>query len=101
MLLETPFISAASVAAERYAFLPVGLLMHDQYHVDQWLPKVEEPVFVAHGTADRTISVGNGERVYEIAPNKAGLWIEEGADHSDLWARGLWGHARAFFEAAR
>jgi uncharacterized protein len=101
LLLETPFVSAVSVAAERYGFLPVGLLMRDQYHVDQWIRKVEEPVFVAHGTADRTISVGNGEQVYELAPVKAGLWIEEGADHSDLWARGIWDRARAFFESAK
>jgi uncharacterized protein len=98
LLLETPFVSAVSVAAERYGFLPVGLLMHDQYRVDSWLPAVTEPVFVAHGTADRTISVGNGERVYELAPVKAGLWIEEGADHADLWDRGLWNRARTFFE---
>jgi uncharacterized protein len=97
LLLETPFVSAVAVAAERYGFLPVGLLMHDQYRVDLWMPKVEEPVFVAHGTADRTISVGNGERVYEMAPVKAGLWIEPGADHSDLWAAGLWGRAKSFF----
>jgi fermentation-respiration switch protein FrsA (DUF1100 family) len=100
LLLETPFISAVSVAAERYGFLPVGLLMHDQYHVDLWLPKVEEPVFVAHGTADRTISVRNGEKVYELAPLKAGLWIEPGADHSDLWARGIWDRAKTFFTDA-
>jgi uncharacterized protein len=97
LLLETPFISAVSVAAERYGFLPVGLLMHDQYRVDQWIKDVEEPVFVAHGTADRTISVSNGKKVYELASNKAGLWIEDGADHTELWERGLWGKARGFF----
>lgn len=100
LLLETPFQSAVAVAADRYGFLPVGLLMMDQYRVDQWLPKVEEPVFVAHGTADRTIGVSHGERVYEIAPVKAGLWIEDGADHSDLWARGIWDRAKAFFTEA-
>jgi uncharacterized protein len=101
LLLETPFVSAVAVAAERYAYLPVGLLMHDQYHLDQWLPKVTEPVFVAHGTADRTISVGNGEKVYELAPVKAGLWIEDGADHGDLWGRGLWDRAQAFFASLK
>ena len=87
-----------SVAADRYGFLPVGLLMQDQYPVDQWVPKVEEPVFVAHGTGDRTIGVSHGERVYELAPVKAGLWIEPGAGHSELWDRGRWERAKAFFE---
>ena len=61
LLLETPFISAVAVAADRYGFLPVGLLMHDQYPVDQWIKDVAEPVFVAHGTADKTIGVSHGE----------------------------------------
>ena len=101
LLLETPFVSAVSVAAERYGFLPVGLLMHDQYRVDTWISEVTEPVFVAHGTADRTISVANGEKVYELAPVKAGLWIEPGADHTELWKRGLWDRARTFFESVK
>jgi fermentation-respiration switch protein FrsA (DUF1100 family) len=98
LLLETPFLSAVAVAADRYGFLPVGLLMHDQFPVDQWIAGVEEPVFVAHGAADRTIGVRHGEGVYELAPVKAGLWIEPGADHGDLWDRGIWGRAKAFFE---
>jgi uncharacterized protein len=100
LLLETPFLSAVAVAADRYGFLPVGLLMHDKYPVNEWLPAVSEPVFVAHGTADRTIAVSHGERVYELAPVKAGLWIEPGADHGGLWARGIWDRAQAFFADA-
>lgn len=100
LLLETPFDSAVSVAADRYWFLPVGVLMADQFPVDQWIKDVTEPVYLAHGTADRTIGVSHGERVYELAPNKDELWIEPGAGHSDLWARGLWGRAKGFFERA-
>ncbi|RYE08996.1 MAG: alpha/beta hydrolase [Hyphomicrobiales bacterium] len=99
LLLETPFDSALSVGQERYWYLPVGLLMSDQYPVDQWIAGVEEPVYVAVGTADTTIPAWHGERAYELAPNKAGLWVEPGAGHSDLWDRGLWGRAKAFFEA--
>ncbi len=98
LLLETPFDSAVAVAMDRYGFLPVGLLMHDQYRVDEWMPSVDEPVFVAHGTADRTIGVAHGERVYELAPIKAGLWIVPDAGHGDLWDAGLWREAQAFFD---
>ena len=98
LFLETPFISAVSVAADRYGFLPVGLLMLDQYPVDTWIKDVQEPVFVAHGTNDRTIDVHHGRAVYEMAPNRKGLWIEEGADHDELWGRGIWLKAKAFFE---
>lgn len=98
LMLETPFDSAVAVAADRYGFLPVGLLMFDQFPVNEWIQDVTEPVFVAHGTGDTVINVSHGERVYQLAPVKAGLWIEPGADHSGLWERGLWERAKAFFE---
>ncbi len=100
LLLETPFLSAATVGSERYPYLPVALVMQDQFPVNQWILDVAEPVLVAHGTADQTIGVSNGERLYGLVPNKDELWIEEGADHGDLWDRGIWGHAEPFFERA-
>lgn len=97
LLLETPFLSAVNVAAERYPYLPVYWVMDDQFPVNEWITHVTEPVLVAHGTADRTIDVTNGERVYALAPNKDELWIVPGADHGDLWDRGIWGQAEPFF----
>jgi pimeloyl-ACP methyl ester carboxylesterase len=98
LLLETPFISAVQVAADRYGFIPVGWLMADQYPVEQWIGQVSEPVFVAHGTGDNTINVYHGRTVYELAPNPRELWIVEGADQDELWARGIWPRARSFFK---
>jgi hypothetical protein len=100
LLLETPFDSAVSVARDRYGFFPVDVLMQDQFPVDQWIGKVEAPVFVAHGTADTTIAEYHGQRVYDLAPHKGGIWIVPGAGHSDLWAAGLWAKAKAFFAGA-
>jgi fermentation-respiration switch protein FrsA (DUF1100 family) len=100
LLLETPFDSAVAVARDRYGFFPVDWLMLDQYPVDKWLQSVEEPVFVAHGTADKTIAVYHGQRVYDLARNKGGIWILEGAGHSDLWKAGIWSKAEPFFAAA-
>ena len=100
LLLETPFDSAVSVARDRYWFLPVDWIMLDQYRVDQWIADVKEPVFVGHGTADKTIAYSHGVRTYDLAPNKAEFWRVEGAGHSDLWKAGIWEKAKAFFEGA-
>lgn len=99
LLLETPFYSAVHVASERYPYVPVGLLMLDQFPSNQWIADVGAPVFIAHGTADTTISVGNAEKLYAEVPEPYELWIENGAGHSDMWARGIWERAKAFFEA--
>ncbi|WP_193334652.1 alpha/beta hydrolase [Devosia beringensis] len=100
LLIEAGFHSAVTVANERYPFLPVGLAMQDQYPVSLWIATVTEPVMVAHGTADITIGVSNGERLFALAPNPDEIWIEPGAGHDDLWARGIWARAEAFFSRA-
>jgi uncharacterized protein len=98
LFLETPFDSATAVGRDRYWFLPVDMLMDDKYPVDQSIAGVKAPVFVAHGTADTTIAEYHGQRVYDLAPNKGGIWIEPGANHDDLWARGEWDKAMGSFE---
>lgn len=104
LMLETPFLNFARIGSDHYPYIPVGLLLFDQYPQEQWIRDVTEPVFVAHGTGDKTIAVYQGQALYELAPNKAGIWIEPGAGHDELWARGEWEKAKAFFveaEAAR
>jgi pimeloyl-ACP methyl ester carboxylesterase len=101
LYLETPFDSAVAVGQARYWFFPVGWLMQDQFRVDQWLPEVTEPTFVAVAGADATIPPAHGRRAYELAGNKGGFWEEPGAGHGGLWEAGEWaGHARPFFEGA-
>jgi pimeloyl-ACP methyl ester carboxylesterase len=100
LYLETPFDSAVAVARDWYWYLPVDMLMSDKFAVDKWIGGVEEPVYVAHGTGDHTIGVKHGQRVYDLAPNKAGIWILPGADHDGLWSAGEWQKAREFFEAS-
>jgi fermentation-respiration switch protein FrsA (DUF1100 family) len=97
LFLETPFDSATAVGRDRYWYLPVDLLMDDKYPVDTWIAKVSAPVFVAHGTGDTTIGVQHGQRVYDLAPNKGGIWLVPGANHDELWAAGEWDKAKAFF----
>lgn len=100
LLLETPFLSAVNVAAERYPYLPVYWVMQDQFPVNDWIKDVSEPVLIAHGTADTTIDVSNGKRLYDLVPHKDELWIVQDGTHGDLWDRGIWGHAAPFFERA-
>lgn len=98
LLLETPYLSAVGVAAERYPLLPVNWVMLDQFRSDLWIAQVSEPVLIAHGTGDTVIDVSNGERLYTLVPNPNELWIVPGAGHSDLWDAGIWAKAEAFFE---
>ncbi len=101
LLLETPFLSAVAVAADRYGFLPVGLLMYDQYPVNQWIVDVAEPVWVGHGTADTTIGYTHGERVYEPGAQQGRAVDRRGRRAMATFGiTGIWDEAKSFFARA-
>ena len=51
------------VAAANYWFLPVRLLMKDQFRSDQRIARVKVPVLIMHGEADQVIPITYGERL--------------------------------------
>jgi fermentation-respiration switch protein FrsA (DUF1100 family) len=66
LVLDAPFTSTADVARLRYGFLPVGLLMKDQFRSDLHAQKVTAPVMVLHGTADEVTPFRFGKRLSEM-----------------------------------
>ena len=54
VILEAPFTSAAAVGARHYWYLPVRLLMKDQFHSDERIGKVTAPLLILHGVHDQT-----------------------------------------------
>lgn len=90
VVLEAPYTAALDVAAETYPWVPTGWLMRDLFLTREHIKRVEEPVLIAHGTADRVIPVAHGRRLFEVAREPKQLAIFEGGAHNDLWDRGLW-----------
>jgi uncharacterized protein len=88
VILEAPFTSAAAVAASRYWYMPVRLLMKDQYRSDETIGKITAPVLILHGMHDRTVAFAMGERMFELtnAPKHIVRFID--GDHEDLDTHG-------------
>jgi fermentation-respiration switch protein FrsA (DUF1100 family) len=84
LVLETPFTSAADVGAAVYFFLPVRILMKDQFRSDLRIKNVKAPVLILHGENDGVVPIVFGERLYEmIAGEKKFARFKDGA-HYDL-----------------
>ena len=98
VILEAPFTSAVAVAGLRYWYLPVRLLMKDQYRSDERIEKITAPVLILHGAHDHVIPFAMGERLFEEtkAPKHIVKFLD--GDHEDLDARGAL-HAVARFLA--
>jgi pimeloyl-ACP methyl ester carboxylesterase len=88
VILEAPFTSAVAVAAAHYWYLPVGLLMKDQFRSDALIGKVTAPVLILHGARDQVVPFTMGERMFEltVAPKHIVRFVE--GDHQDLDAQG-------------
>ena len=96
LILEAPYSSASDVANSKMPFMPVSLLMKDQFHSDQRIAKVTAPLLVMHGERDFAIPVKFGERLYALAPGpKRFVGFPEGG-HEDLDDYGAIETARAF-----
>ena len=57
LILDAPFTSALDIAASAYPFLPVRLLMKDQFRSDLRIAQVKAPVLILHGDADSIVPI--------------------------------------------
>jgi fermentation-respiration switch protein FrsA (DUF1100 family) len=99
VILEAPFTSTAAVASIRYWYMPVRLLMKDQFRSDERIGKVTAPLLILHGFQDQTVPYAMGERMFELAnqPKHIVKFLDGG--HEDLDANGAL-HAVARFLAS-
>jgi fermentation-respiration switch protein FrsA (DUF1100 family) len=84
VVLEAPFTSAADVAFSAYPFLPVSLLMKDQFRSDGRIGKVTAPVLIMHGVRDRVVPFRLGERLFAMANEPKEFVRFADGGHEDL-----------------
>jgi fermentation-respiration switch protein FrsA (DUF1100 family) len=96
VILEAPYLSTAAVAQLVYPYVPIALLMKDQFRSDQVIGKVRAPLLVLHGERDSVIPFSQGQALYELAnPPKRFIRFPEG-NHENLPAYGSVPEIRRF-----
>jgi uncharacterized protein len=88
VILEAPFTSAAALGARHYWYLPVSLLMKDQFRSDLRIGKVTAPLLIMHGVHDRVVPYAMGEQLFDLAnkPKHFVRFLDGG--HEDLDDKG-------------
>jgi hypothetical protein len=84
VILEAPFTSAAAVGAKHYWYVPVRLLMTDQFRSDARIGKVTAPLLILHGVKDQVVPYAMGEQLFALAnkPKHIVRFLDGG--HEDL-----------------
>ncbi|ONI69710.1 alpha/beta hydrolase [Kribbella sp. ALI-6-A] len=83
LVLRSPFVDLASVSQVHYPFLPVRLLLRDEYPLAEQLATVKVPVTVVLGAEDSIVPPDQSRAVAAAAPTLRDLVEVAGADHND------------------
>lgn len=88
VILEAPFSSIADVAAYHFPWLPVRWLVRDRFESAARIGQVRAPILILHGTADETIPIALGRRLFAAANEPKEIKEFTGGGHNDLDAFG-------------
>lgn len=88
IVLETPYTALTDVARKIYGFVPVRVLMRDQFRSIDKIDKVQAPVLVLIAGQDSVVPAELGKALYEAANEPKALFTAPNADHNDLYASG-------------
>jgi pimeloyl-ACP methyl ester carboxylesterase len=81
LVLDSSFTSALDVAMGAYPFLPVSLLMRDQFRADLAAPQVTVPVLQIHCRPDPVTPFALAERLNELLAGRRPIVALDGACH--------------------
>lgn len=81
LILDSGYSSIADVAADTFPWLPVRLLILDEFRADLAAGAIQVPVFQVHCTDDPVIPLAFGRRLHELFPVRRDLIEVEGRCH--------------------
>ena len=88
LILDAPFNSILDMGRRQLPFLPVKLLMKDQFRSDLALEGLNVPLIWTHGTADRIVPLSQGQKLFEGYNGPKSAHIVKGGQHTNLWHLG-------------
>jgi len=96
VVLEAPLTSTVDVGRSTYFWLPLRLLITDQYNVERHISQVTAPLLILHGEQDEVIPVEMGRRIHAGANDPKRIEVLPNGHHNDLFDHGAWEKMRDF-----
>ncbi|CAM4380022.1 alpha/beta hydrolase [Zobellia nedashkovskayae] len=70
VVLESPFYSAVALGQYRFPFLPIDWLSNFRFPSNEFVKKVDCPIYIFHGKEDSVIPFESAEKLYKAIPGK-------------------------------
>ena len=84
LILETPYYNLRDVAATHFPYFPYSLLLRYEFPTNEWIQEVRCPIFIFHGTYDRTVPYSSGSKLKDYLKLQDQFVTIEAGDHNDL-----------------
>ena len=94
--LEAPYTATVDIAAQIYWWLPVHLLMKDQFRSIDHIAQINAPLLIQHGTADQVIPFASGRRLFAAAKQPKTFISLPDQGHEALYQPQTWATEAAF-----
>ena len=101
VVLESAFTSMADMARAAYPWIPVNLLLNQRFDLLHDIGRLQMPILLVHGSADREVPSVMSERVHAAVHAPKRLLFVEGAGHEDAMPNGGESLQRAMTELVR
>ena len=96
--LVSTYTSLPAAAKSRFPFLPTHWLMRNRFDSLSKIGTVSAPVFIAHGTDDRTIPYSQGETLFAAANEPKQFLRMPGKGHNDCLSPELFVELKRFLD---
>ena len=84
LILDAPYYNFRKVIERFIPFLPVRYVLRYHLRTDKWIPRVQCPVYILHGTRDWLIPIRHSEQLQKLNPRKITLIRIHGGRHNNL-----------------
>ena len=98
VVLQAPFSAAVDLARAAYPWLPVGLLMKDQFRSRDHIASIRAPLLILHGERDNVVPPVFGQRLYNAAPDPKTFLSLGPVGHEALFDPATWAAGADFID---
>ena len=100
MVLEAPFDSVENVAAARFPWAPVRMLLRHPFRSHDHIADLSMPILILHGDKDPVVPIAHGRALAAMGGSNVEFKTIAGASHN-LFGHGSAAQAVAFFQQHR
>ncbi len=98
VVLEAPYTAAVDIAGRAYPWVPVRLLMKDQFRSAAHIAGVRAPLLILHGEADTVIPPGFGRALFALANDPKTFLSLGPVGHEALFDPSTWAKGADFID---